>query len=139
LFAAYGISIREAFRLRGAAGEGVIEQIDGVIDFQGRVYLVEVKWWNKPLGVNEIAPHMVRIFARSGANGIIISDSGFTEPAISQCREHLAQKTIVLSSLQEIVNVLYEESDLVVWLRKKINAAIIDKNPFLDTAPRSVA
>lgn len=133
LFAAYGILIREAFKLRGAAGEGVIEQIDGVIEFQGRVYLVEVKWWNKPLGVNEIAPHMVRIFRRHDANGMIISDSGFTEPAVSQCRDVLSQKTVVLSSLHEIVNVLYEESDLVDWLRKKVNAAIVDKNPFLDT------
>jgi Restriction endonuclease len=132
-------SIREAFKLRSAAGEGVIEQIDGVIEFQGRVYLVEVKWWNKPLGVNEIAPHMVRIFRRHDANGMIISDSGFTEPAVSECRDILSQKTVVLSSLHEIVNVLYEESDLVDWLRKKINAAIVDRNPFLDTARRSVA
>lgn len=136
LFKLYGISIRESFRLRGVACGGVVEQIDGVIEFDNRIYLVEMKWWNKPLGVNEIAPHMMRIFARSGAEGLMISDSGFTKPAVEQCREHLTQKIVVLSSLHEIVKILYEESDLTAWLREKVNAAIADKNPFLDTAQR---
>ena len=109
LFEERGILIREAFRLRGPTSEGVIEQIDGVIEFDARIFLVEMKWWNIPLGVNEIAPHLVRIVGRSGANGLIISDSGFTGPAIAQCREYLLQKTIVLCSLQEIVELLYRE------------------------------
>jgi restriction system protein len=31
LFKAYGILVKEAFTLRGDKGEGIIEQIDGVI------------------------------------------------------------------------------------------------------------
>ena len=30
--------------LRGSEGEGVLEQIDGVIEFGGHLYLVEMKW-----------------------------------------------------------------------------------------------
>jgi restriction system protein len=63
LFQVYGILIREAFALTGGDGEGVIEQIDGVIGIDGHLYLIEMKWWDKPIGVPEISQHLVRIFA----------------------------------------------------------------------------
>lgn len=44
LFKAAGISIQEAFTLCGEEGEGVIEQIDGVIKLDNHLSFVEVKW-----------------------------------------------------------------------------------------------
>jgi restriction system protein len=73
----------------------------------------------------------VRVFSRGGqARGLFISYSEFTEPAISTCREALAGgAVIVLSKLQEIVELLDREGDIRKWLKAKVTAAIVDKNP----------
>ena len=131
LFKSYGILIREAFKRVGDNGEGVIEQIDGVIELDGHVYLVEMKWWSDPLGVGEVSRHLVRVFNRNAARGILISQSGFTEPAITTCRESLATSVFVLAHLSEIVLLLERDGCLKDLLRAKIQAAIIDKKPLL--------
>ncbi len=59
LFATGGILVREAFTRVAPTGEGVIEQIDGVIEMDGEIYLVEMKWWDKPLGTGEVSQHLV--------------------------------------------------------------------------------
>lgn len=131
LFAAYGILVREAFTVKGCCGEGVIEQIDGLVEVDGQLYLVELKWWNSSLGTAEVSPHLVRVFGRGGqARGLFISYSEFTEPAITTCREALAGgAVVVLSKLQEIVELLDREADIKKWLKAKVTAAIADKNP----------
>lgn len=131
LFRVYNISIRESFTLKGNEAEGIVEQIDGVVELNGEIYLVEIKWWNQPIGVGEISQHLVRIYHRGHARGIYISSSDYSEPAIKTCREALTQTTIVLCVLQEIVFMLERGEDLKTLLNKKIQAAIIDKNPFL--------
>ena len=46
LFEVEQILIRDAFEIRDQdATGGTIEQIDGAIELDGRVYLVEMKWW----------------------------------------------------------------------------------------------
>jgi restriction system protein len=133
LFTCYDILVREDFTIRGNCGEGVIEQIDGLIELEGHLYLVEMKWWNAPIGVGGIAPHLVRVFSRGGqARGLFISYSDFTEPAIVQCRDAMIRgAVVVLSKLDEIVALLNAEGDLKKWLKAKINAAIVDKQPFV--------
>ena len=130
LFKTAGILVREAFTRVAPGGVGVIEQIDGVIELDGEIYLVEMKWWDKPLGTGEVSPHLVRVYSRHGARGLLISYSGFTDPAIITCKEALAQRVIILSELREIVRLLDSESDLAEFFRKKIRAAVIDKNPY---------
>jgi len=133
LFNAYGILVREAFTVKGHCGEGVIEQIDGLIEFEGQLYLVELKWWNTPLGTAEVSPHLVRVYGRGGqARGLFISYSEFTEPAITTCREALAgSAVVVLATLQEIVELLDRQNDFKKWMKLKITAAIADKNPLI--------
>jgi restriction system protein len=133
LFRCYDISVREDFTIRGHCGEGVIEQIDGLIELEGHLYLVEMKWWNTPIGVENIAPHLVRVFSRGGqARGLFISYSDFTDPAIAQCRDAMIRgAVVVLSKLDEIVSLLDAERDFKKWLKAKINAAIVDKQPFV--------
>jgi restriction system protein len=130
LFAHYGISVRESFALVGDRNEGIVEQIDGVIQIDGFLYLTEVKWWNQRLGVGEVSPHLVRVYGRGNVGGLVISSSGFTDAAIATCREALAQKVIVLSELQEIVLALELDRPLEDLFRTKIQAASIDRNPF---------
>jgi hypothetical protein len=84
LFETYGMHVRSAFTLRGGDGEGSVEQIDGVVQIDGDLYLVEMKWWGMPVGKPEIAQHLVRVYQRSEARAIIISESGFTEPAVAE-------------------------------------------------------
>jgi len=132
LFEASGILIREAFTLNGSQGEGIIEQIDGVVEIDGSLYLVEMKWWREPLGVGEVSNHLVRIYRRGQIRGIIISESGYTEPSISTCKDALRDFVIVLCKLEEIVMLLEHEKDLKAFFKAKINAAMIDRNPMAE-------
>ncbi|MGA2585770.1 MAG: restriction endonuclease [Candidatus Aminicenantales bacterium] len=129
LFKTSGILVRDSFNRVASTGEGILEQIDGVVEIDREIYLVEMKWWDKPLGIGEVSQHLVRVFSRKGARGFLISYSGYTEPAIAVCKESLSQMVVILSSLHEIVELLEREDDLSEFLRKKIRAAIIDKNP----------
>ncbi|MBD0303602.1 MAG: restriction endonuclease, partial [Tolypothrix sp. T3-bin4] len=129
LFKANGILLREAFTLKGDPSKGIIEQIDGVAEIDGELYLVEMKWWNTSLGPGDVSQHLVRVFTRGHARGIFISNSDYTEAAITTCKESLRQAVVVLSKLEEIVLLLEREADLKDFLKTKISAAIIDKNP----------
>lgn len=132
LFKFSDILVREAFTLKGPSGEGIIEQIDGAIELDGDLYLVEMKWWNEPLGVGEVSPHLVRLFNRGQTGGIIISASDYTEPAIIQCKDALHSKIVVLCKLEELVLLLEKELELRHFLKLKINAAKMDKNPIYE-------
>ncbi len=131
LFQVYDISVREAFTLTGDEGEGIVEQVDGVIELDGHLYFVEMKWWNKPLGVPEISQHLVRIYHRPEARAIVISASEYTGPAIKICKEALVKgKVVTLCILQELVMLLETQDDLRGFLRRKVETTIVDKNPF---------
>lgn len=131
LFKAYGIQVREDFRRKDPDTSVVLEQIDGVIELDGAIHLVEMKWLNGPVGVGEFFPHLGRLFLRANAHGIFISSSGYTEPVVKECATALAQKTMILCSLQEIVMLLQRQGDLIAFLKRKSQAAIVDKNPYL--------
>jgi restriction system protein len=130
LFHASGIAVRQAFTLNGSDGEGIVEQIDGVIELDGQLYFVEMKWWQNPVGVPEIAQHMMRVFLRAEARALIISASEYTAPAVAECRQALSQKVVTLCTLQEVVMVLEKQSSLAGFLRRKVHSTIMDKSPF---------
>jgi restriction endonuclease Mrr len=132
LFSAYGILVKEDFKRLDPGGTVVVEQVDGVIEFEGHTYLVEMKWLKDPVGVPELSTHMIRLFGRPDVRGIFISTSEFASSAISECITHSAQKTMVLCSLREIVMLLMNERDLIAMLRTKVRAAVLDKKPFVE-------
>jgi hypothetical protein len=133
LFKVTGILVREAFA-RSEVGIGVVEQIDGVIELDGDLYLVEMKWWDKPIGVPEVTQHISRLFTRADCRGLIISASGFSDPAIRTCQEALSQRTVVLAELEEIISQLSRDSDLKEWLKKKVASAILNRIPLIKVA-----
>lgn len=135
LFEAEGILVREAFTITGDQGEGVVEQIDGVIELDGELYLVEVKWLSEPLGTLATAQHLVRVFTRGDVRGLLVSASGFTAPAIAGHRDALAQKVVVLCELRELVLLLEQQGDLKGLLLEKVRAAVVDRNPYHRQAP----
>lgn len=129
-----GILISEAIALKGDTGAGIVEQIDGVIQLRGQLYLVEMKWEQETLGREKVSSHLVRVFNRSLAGGIIISYSDYSDAAVADCRDALRQKVIVLCKLEEMVRALEREEDLSAIFDAKIDAAVIHKNPlFLPT------
>jgi restriction endonuclease Mrr len=132
LFKVYGIHVKEDFKRSDAVSGVVVEQIDGIIEFDSQIYLVEMKWLKSPVGVNEHASHMVRLYGRADARGLFISTSGFTTPVLAECANHLNNKTMVLATLQEFVMLLADGRDLLSMLRQKVNAALIDKKPFIE-------
>jgi restriction endonuclease Mrr len=85
LFRAFGILGREDFQRREPDSPVVLEQIDGIIELEGTIHLVEMKWLKNPVGVAEFGQHLVRVFGRANASGIFISTSGFTAPVVTQC------------------------------------------------------
>ena len=128
IFALDGMSIREAFTIRREDGT-VGEQIDGLIELAGQPYLVEAKWHNTTLGINEVSRHLVRLFSRSGINGLIISASSYTDAAVDECRRALSQRIIILAEVQELLLLLERNDRIDNWLRSKVLAATVDRNP----------
>lgn len=128
-FKASDIMVSEAISIKGAAGDGVVEQIDGVVQIRGKLFLVEMKWEQETLGRDKVSSHLVRVFNRNHAGGIIISYSDYSSAAIQDCREALTQKTVVLCRLEEFVRALDKRMDLKAILEQKIDAAVIHKNP----------
>ena len=72
---------------------------------------------------------MVRVFGRNSSRGIFISYSGYTNAAISTCKEALANAVVVLCTLQEFVLLMENENSLKDFLKEKVRGAIIDKTP----------
>lgn len=130
LFKVYNVSIKESFALSGSSGEGIIEQIDGVVGIDGNTYLVEMKWWAEKIDPGTISQHLVRVYHRGQARGIFISSTGYTPAAIQTCKESLQMAVFVLCTLEEIVKLLEQGADLLDFFRSKINAAQVDKNPY---------
>lgn len=131
LFQAFGILIKDDFKRTIPKQSTVMEQIDGVVEIENNIYIVEMKWHKDPIGVETIAQHLVRLFNRGDARAIFIAANGFKDTAIEECREALSKKTIILCSLEEIVMLLEQNSDLNDFFKKKIIGATLDKEPFL--------
>ena len=131
LFSEYGILVRESFRRIEAKEDGVLEQIDGVIELDNELYLVEVKWLSRSVSVGDVSHHLVRVFTRGSSRGLFVSVTEFSTAAISTCRDALSQKVVVLCMLQEIVRTLEEEGDLAELLKAKVRRAVIDRLPYV--------
>ena len=131
-FASDGILVRESFALVEEPGQGISEQIDGVIQLDGEIYLVEMKWLNKAVDVEDVSRHISRVLTRSECRGLFISYSGYTDPAITTCKQAMKHAPIVLCTLKEFVMLLEKGKDVQELLRAKVHGLIIDKKPFTE-------
>lgn len=122
LFESEGILVRESFTIKGENNEGVIQQVDGAIEVNSNLYLIEMKWCKEALGPGDVSQHMMRIFLRNDVRGIFISASGYTEAAIIEIKKALNQKTVVLFTLKELVLLLETESPFESLLKSKVEA-----------------
>jgi hypothetical protein len=130
LFSSYGLLVREPFTICGSEGEGIITQIDGVVEIDGHLYRVEVKWMTENVGVVDIAQHVTRVLYRGGrVRGMFISASEYTPAALHSLRQALQHQLHFACLLRELVLALEEDSDIREILREKIRLAAIDQNP----------
>lgn len=139
LFKIDGLSVRDAFTIKDENGR-VQEQIDGLIALDGQPILVEAKWHTVPIGRGEISQHLVRLYGRAGVLGLFLSSSPYTDPAVAECKTVLAQRVIVLAEVNELLMLLENpDANLGDWLRSKVVAATVDRNPLFYPAfrPRS--
>ena len=98
----------------------------------GEVYLIEMKWLKPPVSVDDVSRHLVRVFNRCSVRGIVVSATDFTGPAEKVCAEALTQRVVMLATVEELLVLLRERRDLVELMREMLQAAMLDKKPFLN-------
>ncbi len=77
LFDAFGLHPRVSFRLQG-------EQIDGSIDFENDIYLIEAKFQSKPVGQQDLLVFRGKVEGKATwSRGIFISVSHFTDDGLA--------------------------------------------------------
>jgi len=129
LFAFFKIGIKESFCIADEEIGKIYEQIDGVVEFNSYLTLIEMKWEKSPIGVDKVSRFMTRIFLRNNVDGIIISYSSFTDTAYPIVREGLNQKTVALVDLQDIYKLLTLKKDLPTYFTYLIREVRLNKNP----------
>ncbi|PSB11235.1 restriction endonuclease [filamentous cyanobacterium Phorm 46] len=126
LFESEGLLVRESFTITGEHKEGVIQQVDGAIEVNSYLYIVEMKWWKEKLGPPEVMQHMMRLFQRSDVRGIFISASGYTDAAIIDIQKALNQRIVTLFTLKELILLLEGENSFESLLKSKVEAIQLD-------------
>lgn len=130
-FREFQILVKEDFKRIGESGDGIIEQIDGIIEVDNQIYLVEMKWKKDPIGSDDIFSHLGRIYHRANAHGIFISASSYTPSGLTAAKEALIKNALlVLFDLEELVKIIENEADFRQYVKDKIQMAIIDKEPY---------
>ena len=123
IFASFGILVREAFTVADGPSGAVTEQIDGAIELDGHVYVVEMKWLKHRVGT-ELGQHAARVMVRPpDVRALYISASGYTDAAVQIAKEFLSHRLCVLVELEEIVACIDRDRDLRELLRTKISRA----------------
>lgn len=129
LFSFFKIGIRESFCIADEETGKIYEQIDGTIELNNYLTLVEMKWEHAPIGVNPVSRFMTRLFVRSNVDGIMISYSSFTDTALPIVKEGLSQRTVSLVDLQDISKILAQKKDLPEYFTSLIREVRLTKNP----------
>jgi hypothetical protein len=116
LFEDFGLSPHSSFRIVG-------EQIDGSLQLDGEIYLVEAKWQKKPLGNSELLTFCGKVGGKSTwARGLIISYSGFSDDALIAFSRGRATNIIAMTG-QDLYFILEGRMSLIEALRQKVRRA----------------
>ncbi|MGZ5978472.1 MAG: hypothetical protein ACXWNX_13600, partial [Isosphaeraceae bacterium] len=101
-----------------------------LIDFEEELFLVELRWSDRPLDFRQLAPHLITLYGCPDLRGLQISSSGFTDQAIRDLGSILPQR-LLLGLLDELVRLLEQGRDLKDLLRAKVRAAETEQKPFV--------
>ena len=112
-FMYFKIGVKEDFVIYDDETGKNCEQIDGVVEINHYLTLVEMKWEKEPIGVDKVGRFMSRLLVRKNVDGIIVSYASFTETAILTAKEALSISVLALVDLKDIYDVLNQKKDLV--------------------------
>lgn len=129
IFSYFKIGIKEDFVVYDDETGKIYEQIDGVVEINNYLTLIEMKWEKSPIGADKVGRFMSRLLVRRNVDGIIISYSSFTETAIPTAKEALSISVIALVDLKDIFEVLNQKKDLVEFFSELIKEVKLYKNP----------
>lgn len=129
LFSYFNIGIKESFSIYDGESGKIYEQIDGVIEVNHYLTLLEMKWEKVPIGTDKVGRFISRILLRKNVDGIIISYSSFTSAAIIEAQGALSLSVLALVDLKDIFDVLNQEKDLPEFFSNLIRDVKLYKNP----------
>lgn len=92
------------------------EELDVVIVKDHAYYLVECKWYSKPIEAKYIREFYGKLANRTGFRGLFVSMSGFTNGAIDQVKTYINQHPICclgLLDVDAVINGTLDFSELV--------------------------
>ena len=104
------------------------EQLDGAFTFRTDDYIIEARWWAKPLGPKELNDFKVKVDTKArNTLGLYVSISGFTEGAIAK---HSGTGTpLILMDGPDLMPILEGYIDLNEVLELKRRHAAETGNP----------
>ncbi len=129
IFKYFKIGVKEDFTICDEEIGKNYEQIDGVIEINHYLTLVEMKWEKGPIGSDKVGRFMSRLLVRKNVDGVIISYSSFAETAKSTAKEALSISVLALVDLKDIFEILNQEKDLSVYFADLIREVKLYKNP----------
>ncbi len=116
LFKLYDLDPRGSFASPG-------EQIDGRITFDGRVLLVEARWWEKQVDPREVRDFRTKVHDKLDSTiGLMVSMSGYTESATRTAGEG-GRILVVLMDGQDLAPIIQGLQDFTEVLRRKLRHA----------------
>lgn len=128
IFSYFKISVKEDFLIYDDETGKNYEQIDGVVEINHYLTLVEMKWEKTPIGADKVARFMSRLLVRKNVDGIVISYSSFADTAILTAKEALAISVLALVDLKDIFDALNQEKDLADFFSELIKNVKLYKN-----------
>ena len=124
LFKVFGMEPRTPFRLVG-------EQIDGSIEFDGNIYLIEAKWQNALVGNTELLTLHGKVGGKATwSRGIFINYSGFSQDGLEAFGRGRPTNLIAVSG-QDLYFVLEGGMSLDQMIRAKARRAAEEGTPYV--------
>jgi hypothetical protein len=93
-----GLPVEEPFRIVG-------EQIDGAVKFDGKYYLVELRWREPKANQQQIAGLYIKVEGKLDARGIFVAMNGYSSEVLQSLPKGKAIKVVLLDG-NHITNVL---------------------------------
>jgi hypothetical protein len=94
-----GIQVEEPFSNKG-------EQLDGAIKYDGKYYLIELKWFAEKLEPKHIGAFYFKVEGKMDARGIVIAMNGFTEGVLGTLPKGKELRVMLLDG-NHLANVIY--------------------------------
>lgn len=118
LFKYFQLDPKSSFRVNKKG-----EQIDGSFQYNNEIYLVEAKWWKKPIGIKELAGFKMKVQGKaSWSRGLFISYNGFTKQGLKSLNNKGATNIICMDG-QDLYFILNDEISLKKVIDSKVRMA----------------